>query len=66
MNTMKYTDEERKERKRESSTRYNQNHKDDPAYKKRKNENRIKWQNENAEKYKAGMKIANAKRNRTE
>ena len=59
---MKFTDEERKERRKEACKRYNLKHKDDPAYKKRKNENRLKWNKENPEKYTAGMKRANEKR----
>lgn len=62
MNTKKYTDEERKERKRQATARYYARVKDDPEFKKKRSTNRKKWETENPEKYKEGMKIANANR----
>ena len=65
MNTRKFSDEERKERKRQATARYYAKNKDNPEFKKMKDANRRRWETENRDKYKEGMKRANTKRKRT-
>ena len=58
MNTRKLTNEQRIENTRKASKKYYHKNKDDPDFKKMKAANRIKWETENPDKLKAGMKAA--------